>query len=57
MKMASALVVRMWKWWQVRKQCFHHDRLSGESWINSALIDMGMRKMFWYDKCGRTWYT
>lgn len=40
---------------RLRRQCFHHDRRSGESWIKEQLIDCGCRKMFWCDRCERTW--
>lgn len=45
-----------WRTRAKRKDCFHHDRLTGESWIKDQLIDMGMGKMFWCDKCERTWF-
>jgi hypothetical protein len=40
---------------QARKNCFHHDHRTGESWIASRLIDVGARKMFWCIKCNQTW--
>lgn len=42
--------------WRKRRNCFHHDHRSGVSWIESRLIDMGSRKMFWCTDCGRTWF-
>lgn len=46
-----------WGKWRRRRECFHHDRLTGQSWIESELIEMGARKMFWCTECGRTWFT
>jgi hypothetical protein len=43
------------KTWRKRRACFHHNHRTGESWIKSMLIDMGSRKLFWCDECGRTW--
>lgn len=47
--------------WRRRRQCMHHNRLTGESWIKSQLIDMGRRKMFWCSEksggCGKAWFT
>jgi hypothetical protein len=40
--------------WQ-RRRCFHHDHRSGESWIKEQLVDVGRRKMWWCDRCGKTW--
>lgn len=45
-----------WRTRAKRKDCFHHDRLTGESWISDQLIDMGKAKMFWCEKCERTWF-
>lgn len=39
-----------------RRRCFHHDWTTGESWIKTRLINMGMGKMFWCRKCTRTWF-
>lgn len=40
-----------------RRECFHHAPSTGFSWIESRLIDTGMRKMFWCTQCGQTWFT
>lgn len=37
--------------------CFHHHHRTAESWIESTLIETGMRKMFWCTGCDRHWYT
>lgn len=46
-----------WGKWRRRRECFHHDRLTGQSWIEDRLINMGSQKMFWCTECGRTWFT
>lgn len=38
-----------------RRRCFHHDPYTGTSWLESRLIDVGMRKMFWCTACDKTW--
>ena len=38
-----------------RAACFHHDHRTGESWIESRLIEVGRNKIFWCTKCGKTW--
>lgn len=40
-----------------RRNCFHHDHVTGKTWIESRLINMGTQKMFWCIECGRTWFT
>jgi hypothetical protein len=42
--------------WRKRRNCFHHDRVTGTSWIGSRLINAGAGKMFWCRDCGRTWF-
>ena len=42
--------------WRLQRSCFHHDHNTGESWIESRLIDLGRRKMFWCVRCERTWF-
>lgn len=42
--------------WTAKSKCFHHDRRSGDSWINEMMIDFG-RKMFWCKKCRKTWFS
>jgi hypothetical protein len=49
--------------WRQQRQCFHHDHGGNPantrpaiSWIKQQIIDMGRRKMFWCDRCGRTWF-
>lgn len=36
-----------------RADCWHHDRLTGTSWIKGQIIDPG--KMFWCTRCQKTW--
>ena len=46
-------------WWARRKRrrdCWHHEYLTGFSWIKWKLIDTGMRKMFWCTRCQQTWF-
>lgn len=53
-----------WQRWverrQDRKYCFHHDTYVlhnqlAQSWIKSELIDLGRRKRFWCEQCGKVW--
>lgn len=55
----------MLKWWRRRRQqarCFHHE-IGGNpantrpavSWITQEIIDMGTRKLFACEKCGKVW--
>jgi hypothetical protein len=51
------LVVDAWRWWKlrrVRKHCWHHDDKTGQSWVNSRLINTGAGKMFWCSRCEKT---
>lgn len=41
--------------WLQRRRCFHHDRHTGTSWIQSQLIDLGMRKLYHCTECGKVW--
>lgn len=47
-------VYKGWRNWRARKDCFHHDHRTGESWIKSQIIDPG--KMFWCNQCQQTWF-
>jgi len=40
-----------------RRECFHHDPDTGESFVGQALIDLGRRKHWWCRRCGRDWFT
>lgn len=40
-----------------KRMCMHHNRRTGESWIDDMLIEAGMRKMLWCRVCQRTWFT
>lgn len=42
--------------WRTRRDCFHHDRLGGQTWILSELINLGAGKRFWCRECGRQWF-
>lgn len=44
-----------WHRWRKRVNCFHHNPRTGESWINSHLINTGTGKMFWCRQCDQTW--
>lgn len=47
-------------WWRRRRRqrgCFHHNPRTGETFIDSALIDTGMRKMWWCKACDQCWFT
>ena len=44
----------MFKNWRRRRNCFHHDWRTGESWITGQIIDPG--KMFRCKRCGRMWF-
>jgi hypothetical protein len=35
--------------------CWHHDRVTGASWIRHELIDTGRNKFFWCIGCVATW--
>lgn len=44
-------------WWRrrsKRRNCFHHDHRTGESWILSQILDPG--KMFWCKECDQRWF-
>jgi len=43
--------------WRDRRDCFHHDHRSGQSWITGQLIDTGMRKLWRCTRCERIWIT
>ena len=49
------MVIRLWhcgfrRWWETRR-CDHF------GFENSKIIEMGRRKMFWCDRCERTWFS
>jgi hypothetical protein len=37
-----------------RAHCWHHNPATGESWVNSQLINTGAGKMFWCRECDKT---
>lgn len=37
--------------WRLRRRCMHHDRHTGQTYIKSMLIDLGMNKLLWCDRC------
>lgn len=41
---------------RAQRHCFHHDHRTGESWIKSALVDLGRNKHFWCTKCEKGWF-
>lgn len=53
--------VAVWRRRRAQKSCLHHSPAYGdrpaESFVQSALIDTGMRKMFWCTVCWRHWFT
>lgn len=66
-------MMRLWpfrprrRWPARQRDCWHHalprrataGDLGGpaKSYIESQLIETGMRKMFWCGECGKTWFT
>jgi hypothetical protein len=46
---------RWYRRWRVRRSCFHHEPRTGESFIDSMLIEMGSRKLYWCRHCGKHW--
>lgn len=43
-------------WWlqrRERRNCFHHDINTGQSWIKNEIIDY--RKLYWCTKCTARW--
>lgn len=47
----------VWTRWRQRRDCWHHNRATRESWITGVLIDLGRRKMWTCSECGRRWVT
>jgi hypothetical protein len=45
----------MFRRWRSRRDCFHHDRNTGTSWITGHIIDAGARKEWHCNSCGRFW--
>lgn len=46
------------KWLERRRtqrMCWHHERATGRSWLESELVDLGRRKVFWCTNCERRW--
>lgn len=43
-----------WRAWRKRRQCFHHDHTTGESWVGRGSI-IDYRKLYLCDRCGRIW--
>lgn len=42
--------------WRRRRDCFHHDNRTGNSWIGrGVLIDLGRRKLYRCDHCDKVW--
>ena len=40
---------------QLRRECFHHDRRTGVSWVEGFLVDLGRSKHFQCTNCGQYW--
>jgi hypothetical protein len=40
--------------WRRRRNCFHHDRLTGESWISPGSI-IDYRKLYTCSRCRKVW--
>ena len=38
-----------------RRSCFHHDHITGQTWIRSQLVDLGRAKHYWCTRCRRYW--
>lgn len=53
----TSIITLTWRRWQEQRQCFHHDRWTGVSWIADELIDLGRRKRFWCVMCEKQWFT
>jgi len=49
------LVGQWWRHWRRQRDCFHHDRRTGTTWIQGDLIDLGMRKLFTCQCCHQRW--
>lgn len=48
----------LFDWWegrQLRRRCFHHDRQTGESYVEGFLVDLGRAKHFRCHLCGKYW--
>jgi hypothetical protein len=40
--------------WRKRHKCMHHDRITGQTWVESRIIDPG--KTFWCTHCRQRWF-
>ncbi len=40
---------------QLQRQCFHHDWLTGQTWVQSMLVDVGRAKHFRCSRCRKYW--
>ena len=43
--------------WRQRRNCWHHDHTTGQSWITGHIIDAGRAKLWRCSNCDRTWVT
>jgi len=41
--------------WRKRRACFHHDHITGRSWVIGRLVDLGRAKHWTCRECGRYW--
>jgi hypothetical protein len=48
-------VIGVLRRWRARRECFHHNCATGESFITGRLVDLGRRKLFTCRECGRRW--
>ena len=49
-------MIRYWiREWRGRRTCFHHDHVSGKSWIEGRLFNAGANKAHRCTRCGKTW--
>lgn len=37
------------------QQCWHHDRRTGETWIQDRMVDLGRDKVFRCSRCNEIW--
>jgi hypothetical protein len=45
----------MFRTWRERRQCLHGEP-GGRSYVKGQLIDLGRRKMFTCERCGKRWF-
>ncbi len=50
----AGAVFTVWGRRRQRARCWHHDRRTGQSWVDEQLINTGARKMMWCRRCSKT---